>query len=212
MELTADLLRSQGKMVLYVAQGDSIRGLLALQGELRDDAQETLDTLRTLGIKNITVLTGDHRLSSERLLSRLRGIDRLHAELGPEDKAAIVRDLQAQGLRVGRGGATASTTRPPLSARDIGICMSRGADLAQVAAQGVILNDDLKSLCAALRYRATPAQGPGPLLQPGAGRQCFAGSAGGLRRTHPLLPRQCCTTPTTFGLMGYAALASGRES
>ncbi len=210
MELTADLLRSQGKMVLYVAQGDSIRGLLALQGELRDDAQETLDTLRTLGIKNITVLTGDHRLSSERLLSRLRGIDRLHAELGPEDKAAIVRDLQAQGLRVAVVGDGVNDA-PAFVSADIGICMSRGADLAQVAAQGVILNDDLKSLCAALRI----AQRQHKVLD-----RCYNQ---GLAVNALLVLLAACGALTpfaaavlhnanTFGLMGYAALASGRES
>ncbi len=210
MEMTADLLRSQGKMVLYVARGESQRGLIALQGEIRPDAQATLRELRALGIKNITVLTGDHHTSSQRLLARLEGIDRIHAELGPDDKARIVRELQAQGHCVAVVGDGVNDA-PAFVCADLGICMTRGADLAQVAAQAVILDDDLQALCAAVRI----ARRQHAILN-----HCY--NQGLIVNSLLLLLAACgALTPfaaatlhnaNTFGLMGYAALAAGKPT
>ncbi len=207
MELTAELLRSQGKMVLYVARGETERGLIALQAHIREDAQATLRELRTLGIKHISVLTGDHRTSSQRLISRLEGIDQLHAELRPEDKALIVRKLQKQGHCVAVVGDGVNDT-PAFACADIGICMTRSSDLAQVAAQAVILDDDLQALCAALRI----ARRQHAILNHCYNQGLIVNSLLLLLAAFGALTPFAAAilhNANTFGLMSYAALAAG---
>jgi Cu2+-exporting ATPase len=146
----ADRLRAQGKTALYVISDHAVRGVIGLQDEVRPDAQEVLRELRGLGIKKVVVLTGDHRQMAQRLQSRLEGVDEVLWELAPEDKARVVDALREQGLHVAFVGDGVNDA-PALVSADLGVCMSLGSDLAQASAQAILLNDDLRSLCAAKR-------------------------------------------------------------
>jgi Cu2+-exporting ATPase len=209
----ADRLREQGKMALYVISDAVVRGVIGLQDEVRSDAQAVLHDLRGLGIKKVVVLTGDHRQMAQRLHSRLEGLDEVLWELAPEDKARVVHELREQGLCVAFVGDGVNDA-PALVRADLGICMSLGSDLAQASAQAVLLNDDLRSLCAAKRIA---------LRQHGILRQCLVEGAAfntlllGLSSLGFLSPLAASLlhNANTFGLMGYASARAGavaRES
>lgn len=161
-EATAERLRKQGKMVLYVAQSGTVQGLIAMQDRIRPETKEALAGLRKLGVKKIVVLTGDHRTTAQRFAARLKGrdgpdvsqlppvIDAIHWELTPEKKAEVVRDLKATGHRVAVVGDGVNDA-PALMNADLGICMPQGGDLARISAQALLLGNDLRSLCAARR-------------------------------------------------------------
>jgi Cu2+-exporting ATPase len=144
----ASRLRSEGKIVLYVARNGKAAGLLALQDSLRPEARDVITELKKSGIRDIIVLTGDHEKPTRHLIGKLAGIDALHWELMPEDKTAIVKALKREGRRVAVVGDGINDA-PALAAADIGICMGHGGDLARAAAQAVILTDDLRSLAVA---------------------------------------------------------------
>ena len=207
-DVVADRLREQGKMALYVISGDVVRGIVGLQDEVRSDAQAVLHELRGLGIKKVVVLTGDHRQVAQRLQSRLEGVDEVLWELTPEDKARVVKELRAQGLCVAVVGDGVNDA-PALVSADLGIGLSLGSDLAQASAQAILLNDDLRSLCAAKRIA---------LRQHGVLRHCLVEGAVfnslllGLSALGFLSPLAAALlhNANTFALMGYAAVRSGR--
>lgn len=149
----ADEFRGQGKMVLYVASEDQVQGLIAMRDVIRPHAAETLAGLRKLGVKKIVVLTGDHEKTARHFRDSLTGINELHWELKPEDKAGIVNQLRGKGRCVAVVGDGINDA-PALACADIGICMNHGGDLARVSAQAVILNNDLRALCRAKHIAA----------------------------------------------------------
>jgi Cu2+-exporting ATPase len=203
----ADTLRSQGKMVLYVAQGDVVQGLIGLRDEVRPHAQAALRGLRELGVKKVVVLTGDHRRTAERLRSQLEGVDAIHWELTPEGKARVVKELKSQGYCVAVVGDGVNDA-PALVSADLGVCMPHGGDLAQASAQAIILGDDLRSLCTARRIA---------LRQAGILRFCLHEGATvntgllGLAALGMLSPLAAAVlhNMNTFCLMGYAMAKAG---
>lgn len=140
-------LRGQGKGLLYVARDGLLTGVIALRDELRPEAAEALAALRERGISHIVVLTGDHKDTALAVLSGL-GVDEIHWELAPEDKAVIVRRLQAQGRVLAFAGDGVNDA-PALLTADVGVCMPGGADLARESAQVVLLEDNLMVLATA---------------------------------------------------------------
>ncbi len=131
-DATASRLREEGKIVLYVARGEEVAGLLALRDRLRPEAPDTITALRDGGINKIVVLTGDHEKPSKHLIRKLGGIDELHWELMPGDKTSIVRGLQRNGHCVAVVGEEINDA-PAMAAADLGICMGRGGDLTRAA-------------------------------------------------------------------------------
>ncbi|GAB7080500.1 heavy metal translocating P-type ATPase [Megalodesulfovibrio paquesii] len=151
-EQLAAALRAQGKMALYVVQGTVIQGVLGLQEQVRPEARTALQGLRQLGVQKLVVLTGDHRRTAAQLLDQLPELDAIHWELKPEDKARIVGQLKRKGHCVAVVGDGVNDA-PALASADLGICMPHGGDLAQASAQAIILQEDLRALCAG-RYIA----------------------------------------------------------
>lgn len=132
-------LLDAGKTLLYVASERGPMGLIALRDTLRPDAEETLSRLRLLGIERLMMISGDRREKAEALGRTLR-LDRVHAEVRPEEKAALITALQREGRKVGFVG-DGINDGPALVAADVGIAMSRGADLARASAD-IVLTDD----------------------------------------------------------------------
>ncbi|WP_449242391.1 heavy metal translocating P-type ATPase [Desulfovibrio sp.] len=200
-------LRSQGKSLLYLARDGRLQGLLALRDEPRPEAAEALEMLRARGISRVVMLTGDHRETAEAIAARLGHVDELHAELKPEDKALIVRRLQAEGRFLAFAGDGVNDA-PALLSADVGVCMPGGADLARESAQVVLLEDDLRALAVARdiaartrsvlsdTFKATVGFNSAVLLLASGGRLSPVASA--------LLHNAC-----TLGIVGYAALAGG---
>ncbi|MDR1646896.1 MAG: heavy metal translocating P-type ATPase [Zoogloeaceae bacterium] len=136
----APLIR-EGKTLLYIGFGGRLLGVLALKDSLRGNAAETIARLRALGARQIVMLTGDHR---ERAADygRLLRLDAVHAELMPEEKAAIIQRLKEEGAKIAFVGDGINDA-PALAGAHVGIAMQRGADVARLTADVALLEDDI---------------------------------------------------------------------
>ncbi|MDY0328674.1 MAG: HAD-IC family P-type ATPase, partial [Arcobacteraceae bacterium] len=130
-----------GHTLLYIGYDGKLLGVISMQDETRTNAKETIDKLKTLGIKEVIMLTGDHQIKASQMADEL-GIDRFHYELLPHDKQDIVKELKSQGKKVIFVGDGINDA-PSLAESDVGIAMQRGADIARVSADVVLLEDDI---------------------------------------------------------------------
>jgi len=140
-EQTIERLQDQGKTLLFVGNEDGPLGLIALRDTLRAEAAETLARLRALGIRRLVMLTGDRRTKAEAMAAEL-GLDAVHAELRPEEKAGLIEQLQRDGAKVAFVGDGVNDG-PALAAAEVGIAMPRGADIARATADILLLDDRL---------------------------------------------------------------------
>lgn len=138
---TIDRLHQAGKTLLYIGFGGELLGVLALKDSLRDNSAATIARLRRLGVKNILMLTGDHRERAEELAEQL-GLDACHAELLPEEKAGIVKQLSQSGARIAFIGDGVNDA-PALTGAHVGIAMHKGADIARLASDITLLEDNI---------------------------------------------------------------------
>lgn len=140
-----DKLRRQAETPLLLAVDGTLVGLISLRDEVRPEAASVLAELRANGIRRIVMLTGDHPDIAEVVAGEL-GIDEWRAEVMPEDKLEVVRELQADGFVVGMVGDGINDA-PALAAADIGIAMGlAGTDVAVETADVALANDDLHRL------------------------------------------------------------------
>ena len=119
-------------------------GLIGLRDHVRPEAAAAIARLRRSGIASIALLSGDREPKARALAAEL-GIDLVFAERRPEEKAEVVRALQAEGRRVAFVGDGVNDA-PALVAADIGIAMPRGADLARATADVILLRDSIGSV------------------------------------------------------------------
>jgi manganese/zinc-transporting P-type ATPase C len=140
-----DKLRRQAETPLLLAVDGTLVGLISLRDEVRPEAGEVLKELRTNGIRRVIMLTGDHPEIAE-VVARELGIDEWRAEVLPDDKLEVVRELQNEGHVVGMVGDGINDA-PALAAADIGIAMGlAGTDVAVETADVALANDDLRRL------------------------------------------------------------------
>jgi cation-transporting P-type ATPase C len=140
-----DKLRRQAETPLLLAVDGTLVGLISLRDEVRPEAAEVLTKLRASGVRRIVMLTGDHPEIAEVVADEL-GIDEWRAEVMPEDKLEVVRELQDDGYVVGMVGDGVNDA-PALAAADIGIAMGlAGTDVAVETADVALANDDLNRL------------------------------------------------------------------
>ena len=140
-----DKLRREAETPLLLAVDGKLVGLISLRDEVRPEAAEVLTKLRANGIRRIVMLTGDHP-DIARVVADELGIDEWRAEVMPEDKLEVVRELQNEGYVVGMVGDGINDA-PALAAADIGIAMGlAGTDVAVETADVALANDDLHGL------------------------------------------------------------------
>ena len=140
-----DKLRRQAETPLLLAVDGKLVGLISLRDEVRPEAAEVLTKLRANGIRRVVMLTGDHP-DIARVVADELGIDEWRAEVMPEDKLEVVRELQSEGYVVGMVGDGINDA-PALAAADIGIAMGlAGTDVAVETADVALANDDLHGL------------------------------------------------------------------
>jgi Cd2+/Zn2+-exporting ATPase len=125
-----------GKTVSVLLVGDEIAGIIALRDEPRSDAKAGIDALKHINI-DVIMLTGDNARTARAIGADL-GID-VRADLMPEDKQTIVRELQAQGKIVAKIGDGINDA-PALAAANVGIAMGGGTDVALETADAAILH------------------------------------------------------------------------
>ncbi|MFA0811554.1 heavy metal translocating P-type ATPase [Microbulbifer epialgicus] len=149
----ADKLAEAGHTVMYGAIDGELKGIIAVADPIRDDAGAAIERLRKLGLR-IEMLTGDNRASAEAVAKRLE-IDKVHAELLPEDKERIVTELQNGGERVGMVGDGINDA-PALARADVGFAIGAGTDVAIESADITLMRSSLNGVANAVELsRAT---------------------------------------------------------
>jgi Cu+-exporting ATPase len=143
----AEALAAEGKTVVYLAFAGRALGLIAAADTLKPEAPAAVARLRALGLQP-AMLTGDHRLTAE-AIARQAGVDRVLAEVLPEDKAREVQRLQAEGRRVAMVGDGINDA-PALAQADVGIAMGSGTDVAIEAADVTLMRGDLRGVVTAV--------------------------------------------------------------
>jgi P-type Cu+ transporter len=138
-------LEAAGRTVIGIGQDGRALGIIALGDTLRPDAVQAVAVLRNSGLKTILV-TGDNARAAQ-WVAREVGIDEVHAGILPQDKAAIVRRLQASA-RVAMVGDGINDA-PALMQADVGIAMGGGTDIAIESADIIILSNRLHALAVA---------------------------------------------------------------
>jgi Cu+-exporting ATPase len=149
----ADALRREGQTVMFVAVDGQPAGLVGVADPIKESTVEAIQALHREGL-TVVMLTGDNRTTAE-AVARSVGIDRIEADVLPDQKAAIVKRLQAQGERVAMAGDGINDA-PALAAADVGIAMGTGTDVAMESAGVTLVKGDLRGLVRARRLsRAT---------------------------------------------------------
>ena len=146
-EADIETLESDGKTVMIMARNGELAGFIAVADVLKDSAREGVEALRRLHIEPI-MITGDNERTARAIALRV-GIERVLADVLPEQKEAEVRKIQAEGKVVGMVGDGINDA-PALAAADVGIAMGSGTDVAIEAADITLINRDLKSVASAI--------------------------------------------------------------
>ncbi len=150
----ADARRGEGAGVMLVAVDGKAAGLLAVADPVRETARESIQALRAEGLR-IVMLTGDNVITARAVAQAVGGIEEVHADLKPEDKARIVIELKAKGRRVAMAGDGVNDA-PALASADVGIAMGTGTDVAIESAGMTLTKGDLSAIVRARRLaRAT---------------------------------------------------------
>jgi Cu+-exporting ATPase len=147
LEPRAAALAAEGKTVVYVALAGRALGLVAVADVLKTDAAEAVAALRRRG-SEVVMLTGDHRVTAV-AIARQAGIERVLAEVQPEDKAREVARLQTQGRVVAMVGDGINDA-PALVQADVGIAMGSGTDVAIEAADVTLMRSDVTGVVVAV--------------------------------------------------------------
>ena len=142
----ADELRKQGATALFVGVDGKPGGVIAIADPIKGTTRAALDTLRADGI-HIVMLTGDNRTTAEAVAAQL-GIDDVKADVLPEDKNRIVRELRAAGKIVAMAGDGVNDA-PALAEADVGIAMGTGTEVAIQSAGVTLVKGDLAGIARA---------------------------------------------------------------
>ena len=140
---TADRLRAEGDTVMFVAVDGKAAGLLAVADPIKPTTPEAIRALHAEKVR-IVMLTGDNRRTAEAVARRL-GIDRVEAEVLPDQKAEVVRRLQAEGCIVAMAGDGINDA-PALAQAHVGIAMGTGTDVAMESAGVTLVKGDLRGI------------------------------------------------------------------
>ncbi|WP_426661187.1 heavy metal translocating P-type ATPase [Rhodanobacter aciditrophus] len=139
----ADALRGQGATVMHLAVDGAVAALLAVADRVKPEVPRIVAALRSAGLR-VVMLTGDNATTARAVAGRL-GIDEVHAEVSPADKAAAVNALRGEGRKVAMAGDGVNDA-PALAAADVGIAMGNGSDVAMESAQVTLVKGDLGAI------------------------------------------------------------------
>jgi len=149
----AETLRGDGQTVMLLAIDGKAAGLIGVADPVKASTPDAIRALHEEGVQ-VIMLTGDNRVTAEAVAKKL-GIDRIEAEVLPEQKASIVKQLQAQGRIVAMAGDGINDA-PALAQAQVGIAMGTGTDVAMESAGVTLIKGDLTGIVRAVRLsRAT---------------------------------------------------------
>ncbi|MFZ1319110.1 MAG: heavy metal translocating P-type ATPase, partial [Candidatus Nitrotoga sp.] len=144
----ADALRAEGQTVMFVAVDDKPAGLIGVADPIKESTLEAVRALQAAGLE-LVMLTGDSRATADVVAHKL-GIKRVVAEVLPEQKAEIVKQLQAAGRVVAMAGDGINDA-PALAQAQVGIAMGTGTDVAMQSAGVTLVKGDLNGIVRARR-------------------------------------------------------------
>jgi Cu2+-exporting ATPase len=139
LENTSKAMQGSGRTVVHVALGGKLLGLIAIADAVRPTSRATIEALHARGVK-VAMLTGDNAGTAARIAADL-GIDIVLADVLPGQKADKIKELQAQGLKVGMVGDGVNDA-PALTQADVGFAIGAGTDVAMESADVVLMKSD----------------------------------------------------------------------
>ncbi len=143
LSAAADKLRDEGQTVMMMAVDGRIGGLLGVADPIKESAREAIEQLRAEGI-HIVMLTGDNQKTAQAVSHQL-GLDEVFAEVLPDQKADIIKRLQAGGKVVAMAGDGINDA-PALAQAQVGIAMGTGTDVAIESAGMTLVKGDLRGI------------------------------------------------------------------
>ncbi len=140
--------RREGQTVMFISVDGKPAGLIGVADPIKETTPEAIRALHAAGVK-VVMLTGDSRATAEAVGAKI-GIDEIHADVSPEDKNRIVRELQDAGAKVAMAGDGINDA-PALAQADVGIAMGTGTDVAMESAGVTLVKGDLRGVARARR-------------------------------------------------------------
>lgn len=139
---------AEGKTALLVGRGQSLLGIIAVADTLKPEAQEAISSLKARNI-GVVLLTGDNERTAK-VIAKQAGIERILAEVLPEEKANVIRQLQSEGEVVAMVGDGVNDA-PALATADIGIAIGSGSDVAKETGSIILIRNDVRDVTASIR-------------------------------------------------------------
>jgi P-type Cu+ transporter len=148
LDAEAETLRADGATAIFMALDGRAAAVFAIADPIKETTAEAVRVLKAEGVR-LVMMTGDNRTTAEAVARQL-GIDEVEAEVLPQDKAAVVGKLRAEGRKVAMAGDGVNDA-PALAGAEVGVAMGAGADVAIESAGVTLLKGDLQGLVKARR-------------------------------------------------------------
>ncbi|MBK1811375.1 copper-translocating P-type ATPase [Clostridium sp. YIM B02505] len=147
LEENANVLSEQGKTPMFLSIDGQISGIVAVADTVKSNSKDAVKALHKMGIE-VVMLTGDNKNTAE-AIAREVGIDRVVAEVMPEDKSNKIKEIQGEGRKVAMVGDGINDA-PALAAADVGIAIGSGTDVAIESADVVLMRSDILDVITAI--------------------------------------------------------------
>lgn len=145
---TLNKMTSLARTPLLLAVNGKLAAVIGIADMVRPESNRVLKALRALGIKTL-MISGDNKKTAQKIADEL-GIDEVYAEALPQDKACIIRELQAKGLKVAMVGDGLNDA-PALAQADVGLAVADGVDVSAQAGDVILMSHGLESVLTAMR-------------------------------------------------------------
>jgi len=143
----SEVFYGQGKTLAFVSVNGKVIGIIAVADQIKENAPKAVKKLKDMGLK-VVMITGDNKRTAEAIAKQV-GIDDYRAEVLPEDKVNVVKELQKEGLIVAMVGDGVNDA-PALAASDVGIALGSGTDVAVETGGIVLIKNNLEDVARAI--------------------------------------------------------------